>query len=41
MPTGIFLEYTDYIYVFSLDLAMKLSQYIGINKHTIKQVEGN
>lgn len=33
------LEYIDYAYIFSLDLAIKLPQNISINKYAIKLIE--
>ncbi len=39
-PTKISAEYFDYTDVFSRDLAIKLPENIGINKHTIKLIEG-
>ena len=39
-PTKVFAEYSDFADVFSLDLVSKLSEYTGINDHTIKLVNG-
>ena len=39
-PIEIPLEYANYADVFSPNLAMKLSENIGINEHAIEQIEG-
>ena len=38
-PSEIPIEYADYIYVFSPDLAMELPENTGINEHTIDLIE--
>lgn len=35
----IFLEYANYFYIFSLNLAIKLSENTGINKHVIELIQ--
>ena len=37
--TNIWLEYTDYVDVFSLDLAIELPENTGINKYFIEHIE--
>ena len=37
-PTKVFANYLNFVDVFSLDLASKLSEYTGINDHAIKLV---
>lgn len=39
-PTKVLDKYVDFANVFSLDLAVEPPKYIGINKHTIKLVDG-
>ena len=38
--TKVSAEYSDFVDVFSLDLAFELLKHIGINNHAIKQVKG-
>ncbi len=39
-PTKILAEYSNYIDVFSTDLAMELPKNIGMNEHAIELIEG-
>ena len=40
IPTKVSTQYSDFVNVFSLDLASKLSKHTGINDHAIKLVNG-
>ncbi len=40
VPTKIPAKYSDYVDVFSLDLAMELLENTGMNKHTIELIDG-